>query len=705
MLFKNKTYFTYLTFNNLDNYYNYSEQQNLFYQNSLYKYKGPDPEYEEQYTGNLILHMPFTDETNLFKDYSKESKLKDLENSGKKNYIYKNNSSTDVNESLFTIKQIPNTNIKCIYGNNETTETTNTINSVVSYTDVIPNSDDENTAEKCKEILLNNMLLTRIGPISQLTIEFWVYIDNQNSAEFSFKSIVSDSGNIAALDNDIPLISNETEKEKGFIEFNFISKQWDEEKYNAEIELTMNEYQAKWSNNTIFTGYTSKDYYTIVSASDPKSTTLFSLSSNPPFNSPYPKVISKYGGFTHYCLCLNKDKTNDQTISLYINGIRCLNNKVANSSLTEPYFYYLSPELYINGYLYDLKIYSTALYTGEYLHDKIGDSEEISLPSYFFIQKEKTDSGGDKYILTDTSIVLEDREDNKYNFMYNDNKLTDINEIKKCFSLKEPSVNLNKNNKQSLTILKDGAYIKTSDPTFLGNYYQEFTLSFYYKLSKNILFNDKFFNPNDIKVIHGISWNNNLNRILLFDNAKVSKLTEFYKNKCISINYKENKDDNEYKKYCILFDYESYDDKNWIHFIMTFSEYGRIKVYINEALYLNVLLPVSSNSGLVSQFNNFENLIIGNYGNMSGLFDPNKPDDPDLVIQYDEFSISNFCLYDDLHDDYDNSSIDSTNLPLNNTFPEINEDIVHNDDVSKGIIKFNTIQKSSPKYYNPYKYE
>lgn len=686
MLFKNKTYFTYLTFNNLDNYSNYSEQQDLFYQNLLYKYKGPDPEYEEQYTRNLILHMPFTDENNLFKDYLKESKLKDLKSSGKKNYIYKKNS--DTNKSLFTIEQIPNTNIKCIHGN----KTTST---VVSYTDEIPNNNNENTAGNCQKILLNNMLLTKIGPINQLTIEFWVYIDNQNSAKFSFRSITGKSGNRAVLDNDIPLFSNNTSNdpsnnsynEKGFIEFNFISEKWDEKNHNAKIKLTMKYYQAKWSNSTIFTGYEPKDYYTIVSN---LKSTLISLSSD----SSYPKIISKYGGFTHYCLCLNKDKTNNQTISLYINGIRCA---VANSSLTEPYFYYLSPELYINGYLYDLKIYDTALYTGEYLHDKIGDTEQISLPSYFFIQKEKTTDSGDKYILTDTSIVLEDREDNKYNFMHNDNKLTDINEIKKYFSLKEPSVNLNKNNKQSLTILKDGAYIKTTDPTFLGNYYQEFTLSFYYKLSKNILFNDKFFNPNDIKVIHGISWNNNLNRILLFDNVEDTKLTEFYKNKCISINYKENKDDNEYKKYCILFDYESYDDKDWIHFIMTFSEHGRMKVYINESLYLNVLLPVSSNPGLVSQFNNFENLIIGNYGNMSGL--------SDLVIQYDEFSISNFCLYDDLHDDYDNSSIDSTNLPLNNTFPEINEDIVHNNDVSKGIIKFNTIQKLPPKYYNPYKYE
>lgn len=292
--------------------------------------------------------------------------------------------------------------------------------------------------------------------------------------------------------------------------------------------------------------------------------------------------------------------------------------------------------------------------------------------------KEYEDKLDTRYIdngkLINTECVLQEKEFGFYNFIYNNNIMTTLLSIKQCFSLENTS-NIN-SNQNTLKIKKNNAYIKSGYNKYNDNIGNEFTISFYFKIPKTILLNEIFFNipPNNLNpennIIHGLSWNNN--KIILFDSFNYNS-SDFYKNKCISITFCGT-------KHYVFFDYDNYNGEDWIYFVMTLSDHKRLRVFLNGELYYNTKVDKSEVE--------FDNIILGNYNPNLNL--------ENLEVEFDEFCIANSCLYTENF-----TKINSLNISK----PEDNNTSIMDNTVNKGIIKYNTDEALSPKYYNPYAYD
>ena len=258
----------------------------------------------------------------------------------------------------------------------------------------------------------------------------------------------------------------------------------------------------------------------------------------------------------------------------------------------------------------------------------------------------------------------------------------DYNNLSDKFSLVDKSVfPESKYHRHSIKFLQDNCYIKNTSSYILKD---EFSLSFYFKISREVLFNNAY-NLSD-NIIPGITWSGegtNINQILLYD-IKDSTDARCNDNRRISIKY------GKYQGY-IYYPYQAYNGTDFLFFLMNLDSDKVLRVFIDGNLYIKEQLTTN---GIDLKFSDIK---IGNYRSDDSFAKPNyqtvKNNLP--IVEFDEFVITNKNIYTE--------SFISKNVPLNELYPKTLKkvkDLIHNDIVDKTIYNRNYFSFLDNNLYN-----
>lgn len=256
----------------------------------------------------------------------------------------------------------------------------------------------------------------------------------------------------------------------------------------------------------------------------------------------------------------------------------------------------------------------------------------------------------------------------------------DYTNLSNKFSLINESVfPESKYHRHSIKFLQDNCYIKNTSSYTLKD---EFSLSFYFKISREILFDDSFNLSNNI--IPGITWSGsdtNINQILLYD-LKDSTDARCNDNRRIAIKY------GKYEWY-IYYPYQAYNGTDFLFFLMNLDSDKVLRIFIDGELYIKEQL---TNIDL-----KFSNIKIGNYRPNTSFAKSSYQEIKDNfpIIEFDEFVITDKNIYTE--------SFTSKKVPLNELYPRMltrDKDLIRNTIIDKTLYNRNYFTFLDNNLYN-----